>query len=67
MKALVAEQTIQFFDWQGEIHAGTIKEAIPLRDDFGEFYLVRLETNQGECCFEIEGCDDLFIGEPWNS
>ena len=66
VNAIEVDQTIQFHDWNGAQYAGRVKDILSLCDDFGDFYMVLLETNDGPAEFEIEGPSDLLIGELWN-
>ena len=66
VNGLEVDQTIQFHDWNGAQYAGRVKDILSLCDDFGDFYMVLLETNDGPAEFEIEGPSDLLIGELWD-
>lgn len=62
----VVNQTIEFHDWHGEKHAGRVKDVMNLSDDFGDFYLVWIETTDGvESQIELEDWNGLVMGDDW--
>lgn len=67
MNELQTNHIIHFYDWNGGEHLGKIKDVLTLNDDFGDFYLVTLETNLDGTAFEIEDFNGFLVGKPWVS